>query len=311
MMRDDTKIRIANRNDIEGMVELQKHVCPEYNRDRPFFVWQCFENVDPSILIVAEQDTSIVGTFGIQKRKTTSGLYGGQLSWLIIAEHKRRSGLFAKMGNLALKCMSGIDFIFVFANKNAVFPCNKAFGMKFIGDLSQLILKNNPSDIYAEYYLEPINNETKFHNLQYCKNTTTFLRTESYRRWRYANSTVHKYFKVTIPSGEYAIIKLFNEKKGKQQRIIGDIVDFECNIMDVNRLRHLFDAAFFEFRKMGATIIMTWAVPGSKLRCLLEEMGFSKSEHSSFLGIKMLNKNHNQLYHFRNWHLVQSDASNY
>ena len=77
-----------------------------------------------------------------------------------------------------------------------------------------------------------------------------------------------KYFKVSIPSGEYAIIKLFNGKHSSQ--IIGDIVDFECNLLDISKLQHLFRAASFELRKMGATIITTWAVPGSKLRRLLE-----------------------------------------
>ena len=309
-MIDDIKIRVANRNDIEGMVELQKQIYYEYKRDAPFFLWQCFENVNPSTLIVAQQGRSIVGTFGIQKRKTTGGLYGGQLSWLVIAEDKRRSGLFERMGNFALKCISDLDFIIVFANKNAVLPCKKAFDMKFIGNICQLILKNISSDVHTESQVEQINNETIFHNFPCCINTITFLRTECYRRWRYAKNTVYKYFKVSIPTGEYAIIKLFNERKSKQQTI-GDIVDFECDIGDVGKLWYLFHTVFFELKKIGATIITTWAVPGSALRCLLDEMGFTESEHCSFLGIKILNKKYNQPYNFNNWHFVQSDASNY
>ena len=308
-MRNETKIRIANRNDIDGMVELQKPIYPEYNRDPPFFLWQCFENVNPSMAIVAQEDTSIVGTSGIQKRKTTGSLYGGQLSWLIVAEYKRGSGLFAKMGNFALECISGLDFIFVFANKNAVSPCEKTFGMKFIGSFSPLILKNNISESNEKARVEPITIETKFNKLTCYEEIVTFSRTENYRRWRYANSTVHKYFKVSISAEEYAIIKLF--KKDQSSPTIGDIVDFECNVTDKNQLQHLFCSASFELRKMGATMIATWAVPKSELGCLLDEMGFEKSEYCSFFGVKMINKKCNQLYDFSKWHLVQSDASNY
>ena len=160
MSRDEIEIRIANRNDIEGIVELQKNIYSEYKRDYQFFTWQCFENINPSILVVAQQDRSIIGTFGIQKIKTTDGLYGGQLSWLIIAEHKRGTGLFAEMGNLALECMPGLDFIFVFANKKAVLPCKKTFGMRFIGNLYQLILKVNSSDLSTKCHVEQVDNET-------------------------------------------------------------------------------------------------------------------------------------------------------
>ncbi len=306
----DPIIRIAGRDDIEGIVELQKHIYYEYKRDNPFFTWQCFENVNPSVLIVAEQDASIVGTFGIQKVKTAGNIYGGQLSWIIVAEHKRRTGLFDKMSHVALKCIPDLDFIFIFANENAVAPCEKILGMKFIGKLCQLILKNDSSGICTGSYAELININTKFNNLPCSRDTITFLRTEGYRRWRYANSTVYKYFKVSIPSGEYAIIKLFYGTPS-EQKILGDIVDFECNNLDISRLKLLFCAASYELRNMGATVVTTWAVPGSVLRRLLEDMGFVGGEHCSFFGVKTLNSKYSQLYSFSDWHIVQSDASNY
>lgn len=308
-MESDTTVRIANLNDIEGIVELQKHVYPHYKRDKPFFTWQCFEGINPSVLIVAQQENSIVGMCGIQKIKTTINLCGGQLSWIVVDEQKRRNGFFAKMGKLALECMPGLDFIFIFANKEAVPPCEKAFGLKFIGNLYQLVSTNSYLDVYAEYYMEPINIKTEFNNNSFCEKTITFSRTECYRRWRYANSTVYKYFKVSILSGEYAIIKLFNEKQSSQ--ITGDIVDFDCNVQDILKLHSLFYAASAELRKMGATIISTLAVPGSKLRCLLGEMGFAESDHGASFGINVFNQKYNHLYNFNSWHLVQSDASNY
>jgi hypothetical protein len=309
-MGSELNIRLANHCDIDGIVELQKNIYPQYKRDAPFFAWQCFENVNPSVLIVAQQDNAIVGTFGIQKIKTTCGLYGGQLSWLIIDKQKRRSGLFAEMGSLALKFFSDLDFIFIFANKNAVLPCKKAFDMKFIGSMSPMNLSSIPLDCCHEYSVQTVSTETAFPIYANSTDTISFLRTENYRRWRYAYSTSHKYFKISISTGEYAIIKLFAEKKDKQN-MMGDIVDFDCSLTDESRVQNLFQVASFELRKMGASIITTWAVLGTQLQFLLNKMGFSQGEPSSSMGIKLLNKKYKQLYEFSNWHIVQSDASNY
>lgn len=308
-MGTDIKVRIANHDDIEGIVELQKYIYPDHKRDRPFFTWQCFENDNPSILIVAQEDASIIGMLGIQKIPVTGIIYGGQLSWIVVAEHRRGRGLFANMGRLALDCMPDLDLLFIFANKAAIYPCEKTFGMNFIGNMEQLISRYSSSDIYTESSVAPINITTTFNSISCCEGTITFLRTEPYRRWRYAKSTVYRYFKVSIPSGEYAIIKLF-DKRGSEQ-IIGDIVDYECNSSDISRLHRLFQAALFELRKMGATSVTTWGVPGSQLRLMLGEMGFVQSDHSSSFGIKIFNHKHNYLSDFSRWHLVQSDASNY
>jgi len=308
-MKPDIAVRIANRNDIEGIVDLQKRVYPQYYRDTPFFVWQCFENVNQSVLIIARQNTAIVGMLGIQKIQTTNGLFGGQFSWIVVAENKRKSGLFAKMSSLALESFPALDFIFIFANRNALLPCAKTLGIKFIGDGYQLISKNNSADTCTASYLEHIDIRTVFNNIPCSERGISFLKTERYRRWRYANSTVHQYFKLSIPSGEYAIIKIFNEKQSS--RIIGDIVDFECNILDIQQIRRLFNAVFFKLKKMGAKIVTTWAVPGSTLRCVLEEMGFSESDPCSSFGINILNEKYDHLYNVNAWHLVQSDATNY
>ncbi len=286
---------------------MQKPIYGKYKRDEPFFTWQCFKNVNPSVLVVAHQGNSIVGMFGIQRIQTSNNLYGGQLSWLVIAENRQKTGLFAKMGDFALKYMCGLDFIFIFANRKAVHPCKKAFGMDFIGDLHQLVLRTDSLNSCRQYIVEQINYDTKFQNLEYSKEIITFLRVEAYRRWRYAGNTSFNYFKVSIPSGEYTIIKIFNNKN----KILGDIVDFECDIFDIDRLKRLFLAASVELKKMGATCISPWAVPGTAFSCLLEEIGFIRSHHCSFMGLKILKATDEHLNSFSKWHLVQSDASNY
>jgi hypothetical protein len=307
-MQSDTHFKIANQDDIEGIVKLQKDIYPDYKRDIPFFVWQCFENINPSVLIVAQQKTTIVGTLGIQRIKTNNNLNGGQLSWIIVANHQRRRGLFAKMSSLALEYSPDLDFIFIFANREVVPPCEKRLGMKFIGNLHQLILKPN-SIMYVDAHLEPITIHTRFPCLPGSKEYITFSRTEPYRHWRYVKNTVYEYFKVSISSTEYAILKLFNNQ-GSAERI-GDIVDVECNILDRERTKALHLAASFELMKMGVTFVTTWAAPGSRLRYFLEEVGFKESDHFSSFGIKIFKESNNNLYDLKAWHLVQSDASNY
>ncbi|MFH0855099.1 MAG: hypothetical protein V1869_01075 [Candidatus Omnitrophota bacterium] len=307
-MLNDIAIRMANKDDISGIVALQKQVYGEYKRDAPFFIWQCFKNINPSVLIVAKNKNSIVGTLGIQKIKTTDNLCGGQLSWIVVSKRQRRKRIFTEMSRLALECMPGLDFIFIFANSQAVAPCESKLGMRFIGKLSQLISKPH-SKAYAESYLEPISAGTRFPVALHDKKAVTFQRPERYRSWRYAKNTVHKYFKVLISPKEYAIIKLFKER-GEVQ-VTGDIVDFECDIQNKGQLKKLFLAASFELMKMGATMITTWAVPGTKLRILLEDMGFKESNHCSFFGLRVLNPGYHSLYNFKAWHLAQSDASNY
>ena len=164
-MKNELVIKIGDRGDIDGIVKLQKSIYPQYQRDTAFFTWQCFENINPSILIVAQKGKSIVGSFGIQKIKTTDDQFGGQLSWLIVDEIMRGKGLFARMGRYALDRLSNLDFVFVFANNNAIQPCKKAFGMKFIGSPCQMNRKPCHLKLKNKYSVEPISLETTFPRL--------------------------------------------------------------------------------------------------------------------------------------------------
>jgi len=101
-MQSHIHLKIADPTDIEGMIELQKQVYPEYGRDRPFFTWQYFDNPNPVTLVVAKKADSIVGTFGIQQIDTTNNLRGGQIGWLVIAESQRRTG-FSDYGPYGLR----------------------------------------------------------------------------------------------------------------------------------------------------------------------------------------------------------------
>jgi hypothetical protein len=136
-----------------------------------------------------------------------------------------------------------------------------------------------------------------------------FEHSNDFRKWRFAQSPVYIYYRVKVPSGEYAIIKLFQDNL--QHWCCGDIVDFECELNDTDKLRELFLAAILELQNKGVSNITTWANPYSPLRKLLDSLGFTESGHKTCFGVTISNHSFDCLYDFKQWHLVQSDATNY
>jgi hypothetical protein len=308
-METKSIIRRAVRADIPKIIRL---VTPlyDYRRDERFFIWQCFENVRPSILLVAEENRDIVGMYGIQEVQTTNGLSGGQVSWINIAKHKRGCGLFAEMATRAQSHFPDLDFVFIFANRDSVHACKNSLGMTLIGTLTRLILKNPAFEPPIEARIEIIQTDTIFDEATHHDGFVSFRREERYRRWRYAESTEYQYFKLTVATGGYVIIKLF-QKANSQEPVVGDIVDFECDLLDPRQLKLLLQAACFQLKRMDAAAVSIWAVPETPLMRVLQELGFSESSHDSYFGINVLHQNYADLYHFNTWHLVQSDATNY
>ena len=308
-MESESIIREAVRDDIPNIIKLLNPLY-DYRRNQQFFLWQCFENVRSSVLLVAEENHDIVGMYGIQKTLTNTGLIGGQVSWINIAKHKRRSGLFAEMGAKAQIRFPSLDFIFIFANDCAVSACEKSLGMTFIGTLNRRILKDPVVEPPSESKIEIIQADTIFSEVTRQDGFVSFQRGETYRRWRYAASTEYRYFKLTPSTGGYAVIKLFH-KDNSPEPVVGDIVDFECNLLDYKELICLFRTACFQLQRMGASAVSTWAASGTPLQGALQELGFQKSNHSSYFGIKALHDSCGNLCDFNSWHLVQSDATNY
>jgi hypothetical protein len=305
----DLIIREALRHDIQDIMALVEPLY-HYRRSEQFFIWQCFENIHPTILLVAEENHRIVGMYGIQKILTSNGLAGGQISWINIAKHKRGTGLFAEMGKRAHALFPELDFIFIFANHSAVHACERSLGLNFIGKLNRMILEDKNNQIFIGAKLEQIDSDTEFDIFNDRSGFIHFNHDNLYRKWRYAKSSEYKYFKITIDTGEYAIYKCFKEN-GATMPIVGDIVDFECDLRDAAKLEYLFRAACFHLDRVGAIAVSTWAVPGSPLRGILEKMNFIESDHASYFGIKVIRDNDFALHNIRAWHLVQADASNY
>ena len=136
-----------------------------------------------------------------------------------------------------------------------------------------------------------------------------FRHSYGFRTWRFAQSPVYTYHKITIPSGEYAITKLFFDNMAGCY--YGDIVDFECDLNDMGKLGMLFCSAITELKNQGAAEITTWTNPHSILRKVLKEIGFVESNHKCHFGMNVLNHSLDFLYDFKRWHLVQADATNY
>ena len=282
----------------------------DYMWDRDFYIWQCFENYHPSVLAAALEGDQVVGIFGIQVRRLTGGLTCGQISWINIDARKRGQGIFKKLADYALGNVMKTDALCIFSNQNGVDACRHGLGLKFIGGFERLVLDTFvklPSPI--SYDEETVNLETRFLSQADKQGALRFLHPYGYRVWRFAKSPVYNYFKITVPSGDYAIVKIFQNRS--ENSMCGDIVDFECASDDIRSLSDIYSSAIHCLRRQGATQVTTWANPQANLRSALEKLGFYPSRHVSYFGLKVLTPAVGYLYDFKHWHMVQSDATNY
>jgi len=104
-------------------------------------------------------------------------------------------------------------------------------------------------------------------------------------------------------------VKLFQGEGARP--VVGDIVDFACDLLNSDSLELLLRAACSQLWLMGSSAITTWAVPGTPLRAAAERIGFTESDHGCSFGIRTMTPASRELLDFGKWHLVQSDATNY
>jgi len=291
------------------MQELNDRIY-SYRWCREFYKWQCFENVHPVVVMIAAVGDEIVGTFGVQIRPLAGGIRCGQVSWINIAEEWRGRGLFRRLADKVLLNGSELDAICIFANERAVGACERCLDMKFIGEFDRLTLSDiDVGATGAPAFCEEIDRGTSFDSIACLRDGFRFGHSQEFRLWRFGLSPVYTYFKVRLSSGEYAIVKILDDESSG--RCCGDIVDFECDFEDGDKLRELFESAIEVLGGKGAKAVTTWANPDSILRAVVEKMGFAESGHKCHFGIKAMNRACEDLYDFGSWHVVQADATNY
>jgi hypothetical protein len=311
-------IRKAVIEDIPKVSDLV-NLFYNYNWIDEWYKWQCFDNPLPSVFMVAEIDKEIVGMFGLQIKKLRNNQLNeydiriGQIVWINIHDTWKDQGLFSKMGHEVISSFENLDGLCIVSNKKALKDCQEGIGLKNAGVLNRLILNIQDKKI-KEYsaICEKVGPNTHYKTIKSNREIFMFEKTSDFRVWRFSSNPVYTYFKVTIPSGEYAIVKQFFDIHPDSPKVcIGDIVDFECDIDNQDKLEEVFSAAIYQLEKKGSQEITTWANPCSTLRNVLGRIGFTEGSNNGYFGFNALNPNLPVLSEYDRWHLVQSDATNY
>jgi len=311
-------IRNAEIEDIPKLIDLA-NLSSDYNWKDEWYKWQCFDNPLPSVFLVAEANNELVGMFGLQVKQLRSNqIYDetiqiGQIVWLNFTEEWKAQGLFREMGQQVIARFDNLDGLCIVSNKKNLEDCKEGLGLRNLGVLNRLNL--NPQNINIKEdsaICEEVDSNTRYETIERKYKAFLFEKENDFRVWRFSNSPGYNYFKVTIPTGEYAIVKLFYDfHPNSPKDCIGDIVDFECDINNKEKLKMVFSSAINNLVKMGSIKITTWANPSSVLRNVLGRVGFVEGANNGFFGFKLLNSQFSMLTEYEKWHLVQSDATNY
>jgi hypothetical protein len=277
-------------------------------RSPDFIRWQCFENVFPVKLIGGFSGNELAGMFGVQRRVLSNDVSVGQLSWINIGSKWRGSGLFQKLGNLAIGQFKNLDLICVFANSNACKPCVNSFGMRIVGKIKTMELdlaEFHENKVFADF--TSVTELTKFRNFE--NNKIFFKKFDDFRDWRYVKNPSNEYYSVSLKTGEYIIYKIFVDPlTGKS---LADFVEVGCSSKESQKALDLLNRACYRIKNMHASKVTLWALPDTTLRDAGEKIGFVESGQECYFVIKTFSDAIDDLYDFLNWDLEQSDATNY
>ncbi len=308
-MTDGIVIREANPGDLPAMVSMLERM---YTRQKlkEFLTWQCFENINPSVLMCAFSEDELVGMFGVQRRALTNGLVAGQASWLNVAPGYQSKGVFSTLGSVAIDRFGRSDFLCVFANSTAKSACEKSFGFQTVGALRTMTLDAAMVTQAAPgARVRPVDEQSFSEEERGGYHAFVFASPPVYRTWRYVRSPVNAYALVQLETGEFAVVKRFQAPGAGT--CTGDIVDFQCPLDDAGKLERLFLTASAQLKAMGCAAITTWAVPESCLYDVIREIGFREGPVATYFQVKALTAQSETLYDFKAWHLRQADATNY
>jgi GNAT superfamily N-acetyltransferase len=294
--------RLARKSDLSQIVDLTNS---QYSRkkDESYFLWQYFDSYYPTILMCAFNNTKLIGTFGLQKRKLNNGAHVGQATDLLVAPEWRKKGIFKSLGKKAISYFRDLDLLCSFTNLNGKIACEKAFNWKTVSRINSMCLQVKD---YENLLLEPLralNQDTKIYKF------VRFCYTDKTRLWRYNKHPDYRYTYVELSDEVFAVTKLF--KDPVTGILYGDIVDFECELNHPTQLRELFLKASIHLKKQGVEYITTWALPYTPLRKVIESLGFVEITQERYFCLKVLNPKYENLYNISYWHLIQADSEIY
>ena len=169
----------------------------QYSRKKPtgYFNWQYFDTPLRSIVIGAFINEKIVGGFGLQCRKLSNGLTGGQAIDLIVDEEFRGQGLFSGMGKKAMEFVRGsIDFCFSFPNSSGEKALSGSLGFRNVVTVRTLALSK---DKMAEWDRQNRTDSKEGHPFIYGNSKASdrlyFQREEAELNWRFKGNPEYNY----------------------------------------------------------------------------------------------------------------------
>ena len=275
-----------------------------------FFLWESFEHISPVFIMGAFYGDELIGTFGIQKRTLENGLVCGQAHWPAVNSMWQGKSIFSDLTRIVISQFGELDLVFNFFPARAKGAVEKSLGMKMF-DTTEMVLSSPDEFENPGVMISRASAHTTFRRIERRKkNIFMFKNTQEYRSWRYARHPFYVYEIVEVDTGEYAVIKNFIDPVTKDT--YGDIVDIECDHSDQEKIKKLILGACWRLRAQGMANLTTWAMPNTKLREVVEEIGFSEGERGKYyFGLKVLNTQHDYLYDFSKWRLQQCDSQKY
>lgn len=280
----------------------------QYNRKikSTYFFWQFFESIAASRLLVVRRNDKVIGFMGIQIRQLNNFEKCGIIVDMLIEEPYRGKGIFDNILREIEKYAQRHNVIALasFTNNNGMKALTRLPNWKSISKIITLQLENDLAiDKIRVDNGQSTNQNRSSHYISF------FKKNAEYRQWRYDKNPNYSYSKVSINQDFFAITKIFSDPITGQH--FGDIVDFEGDINDLESLKKLFIKAIEQLKEQGAETITIWALPHIPFKTIITELGFRDTQQERYFCLKVLNKNHEYLYDFSRWHLVQADAEIY
>jgi len=298
---ENITIRLAVESDIPQMVNLMNS---QYSRekDENYFLWQYFNSYYPTISMGAFIDITLIGMFGLQKRKLESGAYVGQAIDLLIAPEWRKKGIFKSLYEKVIGYFPDLDLLCVLPNQNGKNACEKTLGWNILGKINSMFLLTKHLKSFSMKTLS-LSSSIKEHVF------ARFDYNDKIRKWRFDQHPEYKYTYVRLVTGEFAITKVFKDPVTGAR--YGDIVDFECDLNNQKLLRELFLQACIDLKSQHVESITTWALPHTPLYRVVESLGFIELPQERYFVMRVLNHKYEYLYDLSRWHLVQADCEIY
>lgn len=276
-----------------------------------YFTWQIFEYITPVVAMGAFYDGKLIGTFGIQKVTLENGLVCGRAHWPAISPDWQGKGVFYELTRMVVDQYHDLDFLFNFFPEKAKSAIEKSLDMK-MHHIPIMVLTSSAKFDNPGVTISRTDEKTIFKRFSPAKaETCSFENTREYQLWRYVGNPVYSYDIVASDSGEYAVVKTFTDPATRDT--YGDIVEVQCHPDDRRRINQLVLGACWYLKSRGMASITTWAMPGTVLQEVVEDIGFRQTPGSvpCYFGLKVLEPQYEYLYDFSRWRVQQCDHLKY